>query len=468
MLRNKVRLGQDEKEAQSMKNTRMNESKDLMRSLSAIAEKKGWMKEEVVSVKKASFVSGNLLQDIMTLSSELRGKGFDTYANEIEANYFKFAKAESALYSNPDGNKEITNAHPEGSVELDIEGDAVMETVIDRHLAMLDVVNKQPKGKLTTAQAINEVKKVFGQASERLDKIPLDTFLDSGENGAAYIISYVNRVKQIIQKVISENQISANVKDGLTEALNSLNKYSLKEDYENNAGELSNIAHHVGSLIQESAWGLDPASTKHVNKTLKDIVWMLSDYARQVRKIMFNRGVENVPTAPGKPLAGYETKSEPAVTPNSPPTESVAAQPSAGTSIESIKKDFGGPVAKEAINQLVSKLIKSMNDAQKALQLIEAHKPDIDAMPVRAKQWLQVIYPKYASECIGIFSAILTNLSQAKDITELKAGAVTKGVAAKELSQAIVWKTIVGRLEKRMTSLDEVTSDANEACNAIQ
>lgn len=103
----------------------------------------------------------NLIENVLKLSSELRNSGFATYADNLEQKLLTLKVAAKNA-----GEDLIHSAHPEGSHKLEgVEGPlAVVETILDKHLQMVKVVNKTPTGKLASKQIIAAVKNIFAQA----------------------------------------------------------------------------------------------------------------------------------------------------------------------------------------------------------------------------------------------------------------------------------------------------------------
>ena len=145
---------------------------EMMRSLEKVAREKGLIKDE--PLKKAAAVelnlkpSNNLMENILNLCAGLRVSGFDKYANELEVSFLNYKSATSSGLYDTDpkaGEKEIQTAHPDGSHKLqDVAGDHSVLTVLDKHLKMLEVSNKDPNGKLeSSASVLRAVKKVLGQ-----------------------------------------------------------------------------------------------------------------------------------------------------------------------------------------------------------------------------------------------------------------------------------------------------------------
>lgn len=133
-----------------------------MRSLEKLATEKGLIKNDPlkkIAEKKAKTdlkPTGNLTENIMRLCAGLREAGFAKYAEELESTYIMYKKAATEC-----DNDILQQAHPKGSYKLEgVEGDAVIETIIDQHLANMKMVNKKPTGKLTSANSIISAVKV--------------------------------------------------------------------------------------------------------------------------------------------------------------------------------------------------------------------------------------------------------------------------------------------------------------------
>ena len=132
-----------------------------MRSLEKIAISKGLVKVEKPLIKEASSpdlsVSSNLTENILKLCSGLRANGLNKYADEVESKFISYKKAEKSLYdvSGEEGEDLVDAAHPEGSHQLEgVSGDSIIETIIDKQLADLKMIDKIPTGKLSSAKDI--------------------------------------------------------------------------------------------------------------------------------------------------------------------------------------------------------------------------------------------------------------------------------------------------------------------------
>lgn len=141
---------------------------EMMRSFEKVAFEKGLAKPEVITKKASSIdlvATDDLMHNIVKLCSGLRQSGFNKYADELESNFLAL-KMSSSIYetSKETGEDLVDAAHPDGSHELeDIDGDSLIETIIDQQLADLEMAGRNPTGKMSNAQAINSVRVVLGQ-----------------------------------------------------------------------------------------------------------------------------------------------------------------------------------------------------------------------------------------------------------------------------------------------------------------
>lgn len=142
----------------------------VLRSLEKIAFEKGLVKEEKITKSAEQLVaerdlssSNNLSQDIIKLCAGLRRSGLHKHADDVERNYVNYKRAQT-LYevSKEKGEDLVDFAHPEGGhVFEDVGGKPKVMTILERQEAMKKVVNKEPSGKLSVAQAIRAVKNIF-------------------------------------------------------------------------------------------------------------------------------------------------------------------------------------------------------------------------------------------------------------------------------------------------------------------
>lgn len=144
-----------------------------MRSLEKVARDKGLVKSETLektaSVKKADYsITDNLTENVIKLCNGLRESGFSKYADELEDKFIAYKKANNLYQTSKEKGEDLVDAaHPQGSHRLEgVEGDSLVETIVDQQLAHIKMVNKTPTGKLSSAQIINQVKLVLGQVAE--------------------------------------------------------------------------------------------------------------------------------------------------------------------------------------------------------------------------------------------------------------------------------------------------------------
>jgi len=147
-----------------------------MRSLEKLAKEKGLIKtnllEKIASgPKKSSKIdltpTNNLTENLLKLCSGLRNSGMEKYAEELETTFMMYKQASTVCDSDL-----VDQAHPDGSPSLEgVQGDAVIETILDQQLAMIRMVEKKPTGKLTNAKSIiNAVKISLGEVDTEMQE----------------------------------------------------------------------------------------------------------------------------------------------------------------------------------------------------------------------------------------------------------------------------------------------------------
>ena len=155
------------------------EDSPTMRALEKVAKEKGLVKPEALQKqasisKKADYTpSSDFMENIFKLCSGLRTQGLTKEAAEIETNYLNYKRAQT-LYetSKETGEDLVQSAHPKGSHKL--EGvdseEATVEDILDQHMKIVQMIEKKPHGKLSSAaHLLKEVKKALGQASDDLN-----------------------------------------------------------------------------------------------------------------------------------------------------------------------------------------------------------------------------------------------------------------------------------------------------------
>lgn len=149
------------------------EDSPTMRALEKVAKEKGLVKPEPLQkkasvTKKADYTpSDDFMENIFKLCAGLRANGLEKAATEVEINYLRYKQAQTLYETSKEKGEDLVQAaHPKGSHKLEgVEGNelAVVEDILDQHTKLVEIVNKKPTGKLSSAQVINEVKRALGQ-----------------------------------------------------------------------------------------------------------------------------------------------------------------------------------------------------------------------------------------------------------------------------------------------------------------
>lgn len=196
------------------------EDSETMRSLVKLAREKGLVDLNPIQEHKDSdyTVSDKLVENVLRLCAGLREQGLEKFANELESQFVNYKKEAAAnIYSKSDGEDIINEAHPKGSVRLtNLQGDAIVETIIDQHLKLVDVSLKNPTGKLAyNRNILNSVKKVLAQQVQ-LSKLVTDNL--------NIILNSVYAVKQALDSISWITRPSTSTVDKLLEDSNLLKK----------------------------------------------------------------------------------------------------------------------------------------------------------------------------------------------------------------------------------------------------
>lgn len=188
-------------------------SSPTMRSLTKVAQDKGWIKEEPIVKKAAPTTDLNPTEDLtvnlLKLCNGLRTAGFEKQAEEIEEKFVNYKKA-SSLYG-VDGEKGedlVHAAHPKGSHKLvDVDSkEATFEDILDNQLQFMNVVNKKPTGKLASSNDIvGAVKTILAQNIS-----PEDQKIDGWLNAALNIVDRVGNMVKGEMTVFSDFEMIAN------------------------------------------------------------------------------------------------------------------------------------------------------------------------------------------------------------------------------------------------------------------
>jgi len=211
-----------------------------MRSLERVARDKGWLPPEKSLSKIASLnetdlsISVNLTENIMKLCSGLRASGLNAYADDVESKFMSYKRAQTLYETSKEKGEDLVDAaHPKGSHKLgDMDGDGVIETIIDQHLAGIKLTEKKPTGKLASKDILKSVKVVLAQAANPTVVQGLNTILSSVQTifalheeqsfltrpitfGKDKLIGYINQAISNAGNPASLEQILPRIKLGL-------------------------------------------------------------------------------------------------------------------------------------------------------------------------------------------------------------------------------------------------------------
>jgi hypothetical protein len=142
-----------------------------MRSLEKVAYDKGWVKPEPItkqaSKKESLAPTNNLMTNVLKLCAGLRTQGMEKYADELETCFLNYKRAQTMYDAHGEKGEDVIHAaHPKGSHKMeDIDSsEAVFEDILDQHVKIMQVMDKKPSGKLSTArEIIDGVRVVLGQ-----------------------------------------------------------------------------------------------------------------------------------------------------------------------------------------------------------------------------------------------------------------------------------------------------------------
>jgi hypothetical protein len=114
----------------------------------------------------------DFMENVLKLCAGLRTQGLVKEASELESNYLNYKQAQTLYETHKETGEDLLHtAHPEGSHKMkDVEGDAVVEDLLEKHMKHIQMVEKKPTGKLdSTASVISAVKKALGEEQKLED-----------------------------------------------------------------------------------------------------------------------------------------------------------------------------------------------------------------------------------------------------------------------------------------------------------
>lgn len=175
-------------------------------------EKKATYKQASIARKKASMPAEedptSLMEKLLTLSSKLRGKGFDKAAEELEESILHFRQPEAEesdpLYHTNDetGEDLLMQAHPDGDVVVapakDHQGD--VETPISEHRKILEVVIHPTKKTMLLAMlrkslGVKEAQSISNDIDSKKKEVAVGEFTDIVNEIKDKVSRYMNGIK---------------------------------------------------------------------------------------------------------------------------------------------------------------------------------------------------------------------------------------------------------------------------------
>lgn len=151
------------------------------------------VQQELTAFEPTSSMPENLLK----LCSGLRQKGLTSYADTLESKFLQYKQAENALYDvhKETGEDVINQAHPAGSHAMEnLEGDATIETILDRSKKIQDAVLKGPTGKLASKDILNIVRIILAQSQPDQFQITLEDIKNKVETSVSNVNAILDKI----------------------------------------------------------------------------------------------------------------------------------------------------------------------------------------------------------------------------------------------------------------------------------
>lgn len=165
--------------------------------------------------------NNSIANSITTLCSNLRSKGFNKYADNLEQKFLTYA-ANVHLYRahDEDGEDIINAAHPDGDPNMGDGEHGDVETILSKHKKIVDVVNKQPTGKL--AKYVSQCKIVLGQEKSGITYKNLVDGMKDNYNKLLKIKSFISSLQKQPEVSLIKTQL-----DEIYDATNSVFLYMI-------------------------------------------------------------------------------------------------------------------------------------------------------------------------------------------------------------------------------------------------
>lgn len=190
-------------------------------------------------------------EKILQLSDGLRASGLPKYADDIERKFLLLKRAAAnSLYdvSNETGEDLIDFAHPEGNKLLDKAWSELgtVETILEQHKKIVDIIQKKPKGKLAGKNILNAVKIVLANEEPNYDAKIREILAE----GIGYAEQAANNLREVYNKKLRTEGISILTEEGLGQIFDNLKEAQtvLASGGELDYAKIMQITKHIDAI----------------------------------------------------------------------------------------------------------------------------------------------------------------------------------------------------------------------------
>ncbi len=267
----------------------------VLRSLEKIAIDKGLVKGSPTIKSAEHLMMGrdltpgvNLSESIIKLCAGLRREGLHKHAEDIEKNYVHYKKAQTLYETSKETGEDLIDfAHPEGGHVLkDVEGKHKVMTVTERQEAIKRTLSKEPTGKLSVAEAIQAVKRIFATAAEETRKMTLQEYKDSLQSSITKLVSRItsgiSAVYGLVDPIMYRNNDNNNM-NGFIDDLKkdpSLKNLNQILSLVSLAREESRPAYGMG--VDESTWTVANGQYASIISNINAAIQKVTEYEEAV------------------------------------------------------------------------------------------------------------------------------------------------------------------------------------------
>lgn len=197
-------------------------------------------KPKVADVKVENHIPSSLDEKLLILCEHLRQNGFDKYASNLEDRMLILKQADVHMYRvhDEDGEDLVDLAHPDGDAHMadakDKNGD--VETIVSQHKKIVDVITKEPNGKL--ASYVDQCKIVLGfkKKAQSSDIRP-------------YLTSAANLVAKSMEAFIAQSNAGQAAKSKINNSVSSIKEELTNASAENIMSALEDVRLLKGMIL---------------------------------------------------------------------------------------------------------------------------------------------------------------------------------------------------------------------------